>query len=106
MILNSVDFPLPEGPIIESTFPFSRVKEISFNTSLTPKDLEMCSAFTIISDTFFSSILHLAFQYIEDSRYQIIHNEVKDACNEDRHCGELSGRSCLSQAKEFHHTDS
>ena len=34
---SSVDFPDPDGPMIESTSPSSTLREISFNTSRSPK---------------------------------------------------------------------
>ena len=37
MHLSNVDLPDPEGPIMDNTSPFSTLKEISFNTTLSPK---------------------------------------------------------------------
>ena len=37
MHLSRIDFPDPEGPMIDNTSPFSTLREISFKTTLSPK---------------------------------------------------------------------
>ena len=77
---------------MESTLPLSSVKEMSQRTFSSPKLFEMFSALISVSLLSSSSsliIIHLMRYVAEEFGYHPVHHEEEDACDEDRHGGEL-----------------
>ena len=81
--LRRVDFPLPEGPMMETACPFSTVKEMSFSTSSFPKLLDrfFISSIAIKICPFLFIVAELLLYEREHKGEYHSHCKVENACD-------------------------
>ena len=89
MHLSNVDLPDPDGPIMDNTSPFSTLKEISFNTTLSPKlffrfltsnKLMISPLSVVIIQSFLETFHYKCYKCIE----QIIESTCNQQCGNGR----------------------